>query len=130
MVIGEFLSFNIKMSGGKSLILSSRGVSPRRVNLSRGNRDKIETKKKQQGSYGTLKTWKVMENQNFKIQAWKMSKISVGHGKSWKIRIPSGSANNCISIFFAHIFKFLGVTNEAEKYRKNCIYDTHNLNLS
>ena len=29
-----------------------------------------------------------MENQDFKIQAWKTWKISVGHGKSWKIRFP------------------------------------------
>ena len=39
-----------------------------------------------QGSFAPCKTEKVMENQNFKIQARKTWKISVGHGKSWKIR--------------------------------------------
>ena len=44
--------------------------------------------------------------------------------------VSSGSMNKSISIFFAHIFRFLEAANEREKYRKNCIYDTRNLNLS
>ena len=70
-----------------------------------------------------------MENQTFNTQAWKTWKISVGMGSHGKLDF-SGSVNNSISIFFAHIFKFLGATNEREKYRKNCIYDTRNLDIS
>ena len=35
-----------------------------------------------QGSYGSWKTWKVLENQNFKIQAWKTWKNEY---RSWKV---------------------------------------------
>jgi hypothetical protein len=41
-----------------------------------------------QGSYGSCrKTWKVMEFQYSKIQAWKSWKINFSHVKSWKIEI-------------------------------------------
>jgi hypothetical protein len=45
-----------------------------------------------QGSYGSWKTWKVMEFQYSKIQSWK---INFSHGKSWKIEI----LHNIISIY-------------------------------
>ena len=36
---------------------------------------------------GSWKTWKVMEFQYSKLQAWKSWKINFSHGKSWKIEI-------------------------------------------
>ena len=40
-----------------------------------------------QGSYGSWKTWKVLEFKYFSFRAWKAKSwnLVVGHGKSWKI---------------------------------------------
>ena len=47
-----------------------------------GYANQSEQKKGLQGSYGSWKTWKVLENQNFKIQAWKTWKNEY---RSWKV---------------------------------------------
>ncbi len=66
-----------------------------------------------QGSYGSWKTWKVMEFQYSKIQAWKSWKINFSHGKSRKIEI----LHNINEVFY--LFQFTSHNNNM-----NCCYMT------
>ena len=66
-----------------------------------------------QGSYGSWKTWKVMEFQHSKIQAWKSWKINFSHGKSWEIEV----LHNINEVFY--LFQFTSHNNNM-----NCCYIT------
>ena len=66
-----------------------------------------------QGSYGSWKTWKVIEFQYSKIQAWKSWKINFSHGKSWQIEI----LHNINKVFY--LFQFTSHNNNM-----NCCYIT------
>ena len=74
-----------------------------------------------QGSYGSWKTWKVMEFQYYKIQVWKSWKINSSHGKSWKIEI----LHNINKVFY--LFQFTSYNNNM-----NCCFQftSHNNNMN
>jgi hypothetical protein len=50
------------------------------------------------GSYGSWKTWKVMEFQYSKIQAWKSWKINFSHGKLKFYKTLTNNNMNCCYI--------------------------------
>ena len=47
-----------------------------------------------QGSYGTEKTWKVMEFHKFNFSGLESQNFSMGHGKSWKVTQNDISEDN------------------------------------